>query len=159
MNDTAAPKAIRVTSVLTLAALLGVWGCKSSPRSKPAETPTEAKQEAPKDSVPSLDNSASCLVDMMRNPTGPFHFSMLRKDSDLPAPFTSEADFTPDTLEGSTSSSSGKEVHKISSVHSDPHGWGGCHHGPRRTASQCQRRHETRSIYGHGCRSGTRRWL
>jgi len=49
---------------------------------------------------------------------------MLRKDSDLPAPFTSEADFTPETLEGSTSSNSGKEVHKISSVHSDPPGWG-----------------------------------
>ena len=124
MNDKAAPKSLRVTGVLTLAALLGVWGCNSSPRSKPEKTRSEVKKEAPKDSIPSLDNSTSCLVDMMRNPTGPFHFSMLRKDSDLPAPFTSEADLTPETLEGSTSTSSGKEVHKISSVHSDPHGWG-----------------------------------
>jgi hypothetical protein len=124
MNDTAAPRSIRVTGVLALAALLGVGGCKSSSRPKPAETRSEAKKEAPKDSIPSLDNSTSCLVDMMRNPTGPFHFSMLRKDSDLPAPFTSEADFTLETLEGSTSSSSGNEAHKIRSVHSDPNAWG-----------------------------------
>lgn len=124
MNDTAAPKPIRVTGVLALAALLGVWGCNSSPRSKPAETRSEAKKETPKDSIPTLDNSTSCLVDMMRNPAGPVHFSMLRKDSDLPAPFTSEADITPETLEGSTSSNFDKEVHKISSVHSDPHAWG-----------------------------------
>ena len=116
----ASPTAARGAAALALAALLGISGCNSSSKQKSSE----GKPEAPKESIPDLRGAAFCIGNMMLNPKEPFHSFLLWKDDDMPAPFTSEADFTPDTFEGTTNWSRGQETLKISSVHSDVNAWG-----------------------------------
>ena len=119
----ASSRALRATAAIALIALLGISGCKLSSKQKSSEARSEAKHESPADAIPALSSAASCIIDTLRDPKEPLHFSMLRKDDDLPGPFISEADLTPDTLEGSAKSSSG-DVHKFSNVHTDARGWG-----------------------------------
>lgn len=116
----ASPTAARSAAALALAALLGILGCDSSSKQKSSE----GKPEAAKESIPDLRGATFCIGNTMLNPKEPFHLFLLRKDDDMAAPFTSEADFTPDTVEGTTNWSRGQETVKISSVHSDVNAWG-----------------------------------
>jgi hypothetical protein len=60
---------------------------------------------------------------MMRDPKEPFHLLTMR-DDDAPAPFTSEAEFTPETVEGTTNWGTAQKTQQVSSVHSDVNAWG-----------------------------------
>ncbi|HEY6263483.1 MAG TPA: hypothetical protein VIW93_01660 [Candidatus Acidoferrum sp.] len=64
---------------------------------------------------------AGCMEGMMRDPKEPFHLSTTRNDDDAP-PFTSEAQFTPETVEGTTNGGTGQKTQQVSSVHSDVNG-------------------------------------
>jgi len=59
----------------------------------------------------------------MRDPKESFHLSTMRKD-DTAAPFTSEAEFTPETVEGTTNWGTVQKAQHVSSVHSDVNAWG-----------------------------------
>ena len=59
----------------------------------------------------------------MQNPKERFHVSMLRKDDDKPEGFVSEADFTPDSLEGTSNWRARPEGPKLSAAHSNTNAW------------------------------------
>jgi hypothetical protein len=119
---TASPFAFRGAATVTFAVLLGIFGCNNSPRqnSSGAGSTTEPPANIP---VPDLERAGQCLVRTLDAPTESFHLSLLRKDDDLSYPLASEADFTPDTLEGTSNWQSGQENRKLSNVHSDFPGW------------------------------------
>ncbi len=121
-NFTSTPNAIRSAATLALAAILGVFGCGSSPKQNSSAAGSTAQPPA-NVPVPDLERTGQCMVRMLDTPTESFHLSMLRKDDDLSYPFVSEADFTPDTLEGTTNWQAGQETRKLSNVHSDFDGW------------------------------------
>jgi hypothetical protein len=123
MIYSASQTAARGVATLALAALFGIFGCSISSKPKSTEAGSEGNPEAPKEVVPDLSSAAHCIVNMMQNPRERFHLSMLRKDDDVPYPFTSEADFTPDTLEGTSNWKSGQDTRTISNVHSDASAW------------------------------------
>jgi hypothetical protein len=99
-----------------------VWGCGGKGKEKAKETAAEVRSEV-KESVPDLDKAERCMEGMMRNPKEPFHLSTMRKDDDAP-PFTSEAEFTPETVEGTTNWGTVQKTQQVSSVHSDVNAWG-----------------------------------
>ena len=107
--------------VVGLAVAMGmVWGCGGKGKEKAKEKAAEVRSEV-KESVPDLDAAERCMVGMMRDPKEPFHLSTMRKDDDAP-PFTSEAEFTPETVEGTTNWVTGTQ--QVSSMHSDVSAWG-----------------------------------
>jgi hypothetical protein len=122
MSRVASPKALRGIAALTLAAALAGCGCSPSPKqnSSEASSTTQPPANLP---VPDLERAGPCLVRTLDTPTESFHLSMLRKDDDLSYPFVSEADFTRDSLEGTSNWQSGQETRKLSNVHSDFPGW------------------------------------
>jgi hypothetical protein len=97
-----------------------VWGCGGKGNEKANEKAAEVRSEV-KESVPDLDGSERCMEGMMRDPKEPFRLSTMRKDDDAP-PFTSEAEFTPETVEGTTNW--GQYTQQVRSVHSDVNAWG-----------------------------------
>jgi hypothetical protein len=104
-----------------LAVAMGmVWGCGGKGKEKEKEKAGETRVEM-KESVPDLDTAERCMEGMMRDPKEAFHLSMMRKD-DTAAPFTSEAEFTPETVEGTTNWVTGTQ--QVSSMHSDVNAWG-----------------------------------
>ena len=112
---------VTARTVVGLAVATGmVCGCggKGKAKEKAAEVRSEVKE-----SVPDLDTAERCMVGMMRDPKEPFHLSTMRKDDDAP-PFTSEAEFTPETVEGTTNWGTGQNTQQVSSVHSDVNAWG-----------------------------------
>jgi hypothetical protein len=113
---------IRAATVLSLAAFLGVFGCGNSTKQNPPEAGTAATSTAP-EIVPDLVGAGNCAVFTMQNPKAPFHLSLSRKDDDRPAPYVSEADFTPDSLKGTSNWSSDQDTRELSSVHSDANAW------------------------------------
>src|ERR1700719_3194643 len=91
------PATMRCASTLALVALLGMFGCGSSAKQNSSEA-TAATPKAP-DVVPDLVGAANCTVfTTMKDPKEHFHLSLSRKDDDRPAPYISEADFTPDNV-------------------------------------------------------------
>jgi len=122
MIRVASPKTLRAVAALTLAAALGVCGGSTSPKPN-SSAATSAAQPPANVPVPDLERAGQCLVRTLDTPTESFHLSLLRKDDDLSYPFVSEAEFTPDTLEGTTNWLSGQETRKLSNVHSDLPGW------------------------------------
>jgi hypothetical protein len=99
-----------------------VWGCGGKGKEKANEKAAEVRSEV-KESVPDLDRAERCMQGMMRDPKEPFHLSTKRNDDDAP-PFTSEAQFTPETVEGTTNWGTGQKTQQVSSVHSDVNAWG-----------------------------------
>jgi hypothetical protein len=104
-------------------AMAMVWGCGGKGKEKAKEKASEARSEV-KESAPDLDRAERCMDGMMRDPKEPFHLLTMRKDDDAPAPFTSEAEFTPETVEGTTNWGTGQKTQQVSSVHSDVNAWG-----------------------------------
>src|SRR6202047_555836 len=118
----ASPATIRCAAALALTALLGIFGCGNSAKQNPPEA-TAATPKAP-DVVPDLVSAANCTVfTIMQNPKEHFHLSLSRKDDDRPAPYVSEADFTPDSLTGTSNWRPGQDTQQISSVHGDANAW------------------------------------
>lgn len=115
------PKTYRGAAALPLAALLGLLGCSSTPKPSSPETENTTKPAAP--SVPDLKGAANCIVSSMQNPKDSFHVSLSRKDDDLAYAYNSDADFTPDTLEGTTNWGSGSDTRKVSGARSDANAW------------------------------------
>jgi hypothetical protein len=108
--------------VVGLAVAMGmVWGCGGKGKEKAKEKAAEVRSEV-KESVPDLATAERCMEGMMRDPKEPFHLSTMRKDDTAP-PFTSEAEFTPETVEGTTSWGTVQKT-QVSSVHSDANAWG-----------------------------------
>jgi murein L,D-transpeptidase YcbB/YkuD len=109
--------------VVRLAVVTGmVWGCGGKGKEKAKEKSAEVRSEV-KESVPDLDKAERCMEGLMRDPKEAFHLSTVRKD-DTAAPFTSEAEFTPETVEGTTNWGTGQKAQQVSSVHSDVNAWG-----------------------------------
>ena len=107
--------------VAGLAVAMGmVWGCGGKGKEKAKEKAAEVRSEV-QESVPDLDKAERCMVGMMRDPKEAFHLSTMRKDDTAP-PFTSEAEFTSETVEGTTNWVTGTQ--KVSSMHSDVNAWG-----------------------------------
>jgi hypothetical protein len=118
----ASPATIRCAPALALVALLGSFGCAGSAKQNSSEA-TAAAPKAP-DVVPEMVNAANCMVfNTMKDPKEHFHLSLSRKDDDLRDPYVSEADFTTDSLTGTSNWHSGQETQQISSVHSDADAW------------------------------------
>lgn len=117
------PAAVRGVAAFALAALLGIFGCHRSSKQNSSEASAEAQPAAPTESIPDLHRAANGLLSMMRDPKEPFHFSMRRKDDDVPSPFVSEAYFTTDKLEGTSNWHTGAEDRKINDVHTDHVHW------------------------------------
>ena len=116
----ASPATTRGAAALALAAFLGIFGCGSSAKQNSSETATP---KAP-DVVPDLVSAANCTVfSTMKDPKEHFHLSLSRKDDDRPAPNTSEADFTPDNVTGTSNWHPGQDTQQVSSVHSDADAW------------------------------------
>jgi hypothetical protein len=115
------PRMYRGAAALPLAALLGLFGCSPTPKPNSPETESATTPAAP--SVPDLNRAANCIVSSMQNPKGSFHVSLSRKDDDLAYAFNSDADFTPDTLDGSTNWGSGSDARKVSGARSDANAW------------------------------------
>jgi hypothetical protein len=106
-----------------LAVVMGmVWGCGGKGKEKAKDKAAEVQSEV-KESVPDLDRAERCMEGLMRDPKEPFHLSTMRKDDDAP-PFTSEAEFTPETVEGTTNWGTGQKTQQVSSVHGDVNAWG-----------------------------------
>jgi hypothetical protein len=99
-----------------------MWGCGGKGKEKEREKAGEARVEV-KESVPDLDTAERCMEGMMRDPKEAFHLSMMRKD-DAAAPFTSDAEFTPETVEGTTNWITRQQTKQVRSVHSDVTAWG-----------------------------------
>jgi hypothetical protein len=115
------PAMMRCASTLAFVALLGMFGCGSSAKQK--SEATAATRKAP-DVVPDLVSAANCTVfTTMKDPKEHFHLSLSRKDDDRPAPYISEADFTPDNVTGTSNWRSGQDTQQISNVHSDANAW------------------------------------
>jgi hypothetical protein len=113
------PATIRCAAALVLVALLGIFGCGSSAK----QNSSAATPKAP-DVVPDLVSAANCTVfTTMKDPKEHFHLSLSRKDDDRPAPYISEADFTPDNLTGTSNWRPGQDTQQISSIHSDADAW------------------------------------
>ena len=109
--------------VVGLAVAMGmVWGCGGKGKEKAKEKAAEVRSEV-KESVPDLEKAERCMESMMRDPKEAFHLSTMRKD-DTAAPFTSEAEFTPETVEGTTNWGTGQKAQQVSSMHSDVNAWG-----------------------------------
>jgi hypothetical protein len=109
--------------VVGLAVAMGMmWGCGGKGKEREREKAGEARVEM-KESVPDLDKAERCMEGMMRDPKEAFHLSTMRKD-DTAAPFTSDAEFTPETVEGTTNWGSLQKTQQVSSVHSDVNAWG-----------------------------------
>jgi hypothetical protein len=113
-------RSYNVTARMVVGLLAVATGMASGCRGKGKEKAAEARSEV-KESVPDLDAAEQCMVGMMRDPKEPFHLSTMRKDDDAP-PFTSEAEFTPETVEGTTHWVTGTQ--QVSSMHSDVNAWG-----------------------------------
>jgi hypothetical protein len=112
---------LRGTATVALAALLGIFGCSSPPKPSPPEASSAITPASP--SVPDLKSAANCIVSSMQNPKESFHVSLSRKDDDLAYAFSSDADFTADTLEGTTNWGSGSDTRKLSGARSDANAW------------------------------------
>jgi hypothetical protein len=109
--------------VVGLAVTMGMmWGCGGKGKEKGKEKAGEARVEV-KESMPDLDKAERCMEGMMRDPKEAFHLSMTRKD-DAAAPFTSEAEFTPETVEGTTTWITTQQTKQVRSVHGDLTAWG-----------------------------------
>src|ERR1700723_1715916 len=106
-------------AVLTFTAPLGIFGCGSGGKQAAAE----ARSAAPKVVIPDLVRAANCTVSTMQNPKERFHVSMLRKDDDKPEAFVSEADFTPDSLEGTSNWRAEQGTKTLSSLRSSTNAW------------------------------------
>ena len=104
---------------MALTAVLGIFGCGSG--SKQAAAAAEA--EAPKVVIPDLIRAANCTVSTMQNPKERFHVSMLRKDDDKPEAFVSEADFTPDSVDGTSNWRQQPDGPKLSAARSNTNAW------------------------------------
>ena len=76
-----------------------------------------------KQSVPDLNTAERCMEGMMRDPKEAFPLCMMRKDDTAP-PFTSEAEFTPETVEGTTNWIASQQTKQVRSVHGDLTAWG-----------------------------------
>ena len=109
--------------VVGLAVAMGmVWGCGGKGKEQAEEKAAEVRSEG-KESVPDLDRAERCMEGAMYHPKEPFHLSTMRKDDDAP-PFTSEAEFTLETVEGTTNWGTGQKTQQVSGVHSDVNAWG-----------------------------------
>ena len=97
-----------------------LWGCGRKGKEKVGEQRV-ARVEV-KESVPDLGTAERCMEAMMRDPTEAFHLSMMRKDDTAP-PFTSEAEFTPETVEGTTKWITSQQTKQVRSGHSDLTAW------------------------------------
>jgi hypothetical protein len=118
---------VAARTVVGLAVVMGmVWGCgekgKEKAKDKAKDKAAEVRSEV-QESVPDLDRAERCMEGLMRDPKEPFHLSTMRKDDDAP-PFTSEAEFTPETEEGTTNWGTAQKTQQVSSVHSDVNAWG-----------------------------------
>lgn len=112
---------VAVPMVVGLALALGMlWGCGRKGEEKAAER--VARVEV-KESVPDLGTAERCMQGMMRDPKEAFHLSLMRKDDTAP-PFTSEAEFTPETVEGTTKWITSQPPKQVSSAHGDLTAWG-----------------------------------
>jgi hypothetical protein len=108
--------------VVGLAVAMGMlWGCGRKGKEKAGEQRV-ARVEV-KESVPDLGTAERCMEGMMRDPKEAFHLSMMRKDDTAP-PFTSEAEFTPETVEGTTKWITSQQTKQVRSVHDDLSAWG-----------------------------------
>ena len=114
---------IHAATVLALAAFLGVFGCSSSTKQNSPAADSAATPTAP-EVVPDLVSAANCTVfTMMQNAKESFHLSLSRKDDDRAAPYISEADFTPDSLKGTSNWRSSQDTQELSSARSDANAW------------------------------------
>jgi hypothetical protein len=144
--------------VVGLAVAMGmVWGCGGKGKEKAKEKAAEVRSEV-KESVPDLDTAERCMEGMMRDPKEPFHLSTMRKDDDAP-PFTSEAEFTPETVEGTTNWGTGQKTQQVSSVHSDANAWGHRDQLANEAGEHREWRFEHCATDGSGSGSGCREWL
>jgi hypothetical protein len=110
--------------VAGLAVAMGMLcGCGGKGREKAKENAAEVRSEV-KEGVPDLATAERCMQGMMRDPKEPFHLSTMRKGDDNPTPWTSEAEFTPETVEGTANWSAVLKAQQVSSVHSDVNAWG-----------------------------------
>src|SRR5260370_42205572 len=104
--------------VVGLAVAMGmVWACGGKGKEKAKEKAAEVRSEV-EESVPDLDTAERCMEGMMRDPKEPFHLSTMRKDDAAP-PFTSEAEVTPETVEGTANWGTGQKRQQVRHVHSD----------------------------------------
>jgi hypothetical protein len=118
----ASPATIRCPAAWALVALLGIFGCGSAAKQNLSGAGTATPKAA--DVVPDLVSAANCTVStVMNDPKEHFHLSLSRKDDDRPAPYISEADFTPDNVTGTSNWRSSQDAQQISSVHSDAKAW------------------------------------
>jgi len=106
-------------AVLTVTATLGIFGCGSAAKQAAAE----ASSAAPKVVIPDLVRAANCTVSTMQNPKERFHVSMQRKDDDKPMAYVSEADFTPDSLEGTSNWRAEQGTKTLGSLRSNTNAW------------------------------------
>jgi hypothetical protein len=134
-----------------------VWGCGGKGKEKANEK--AAVRSEVKESVPDLDRAERCMDGMMRDPKEPFHLSTKRNDDDAPAPFTSEAQFTPETVEGTTNWGTGQKTQQVSSVHSDVNAWGLAINSLYDAGEHREWRFEDCATEGSGGGSGCREWL
>jgi hypothetical protein len=109
--------------VVGLAVAMGMlWGCGEKGKEKAKEKAAGVRSEV-NESVPDLDTAERCMEGMLRDPKEPFHLSMMRKDDTAP-PFTSEAEFTPNTVEGTTNWITSQQAKQVRGVHDDLTAWG-----------------------------------
>lgn len=106
-------------AALALAAVLGIFGCGSGSKQAAAA----AENQPPKVVIPDLLRAANCVVSTMQHPKQRFHVSMLRKDDDKPEAFVSEADFTPDNLEGTSNWRAEQGTQTLSAARSNTNAW------------------------------------
>jgi hypothetical protein len=112
--------AARVVAGVAVATAM-LWGCGKKGKEKAGEERV-ARVEV-KESVPDLGTAERCMQGMMRDPKESFHLSIMRKDDTAP-PFTSEAEFTPETVKGTTNWIPSQQAKQVRSVHADPTAWG-----------------------------------
>jgi len=148
---------VAARTVVGLAVVMGmVWGCgekgKEKAKDKAKDKAAEVRSKV-QESVPDLDRAERCMEGLMRDPKEPFHLSTMRKDDDAP-PFTSEAEFTPETEEGTTNWGTAQKTQQVSSVHSDVNAQLANDAGEHR-----EWRFEDCATDGGGGGSGRREWL
>ena len=142
-----------------LAVAMGmVWGCGGKGKEKAKEKAAEVRSEV-QESVPDLDRAERCMEGLMRDPKEPFHLSTIRNDDDAPAPFTSEAEYMPETVEGTTNWGTGQKTQQVSSVQQRRECLGPGDQLANDAGEHREWRFEDCATDGSGGGSGCREWL
>ncbi len=102
--------------VVCFAALLCLAGCNSKKSAKNSESSTTDTTAA---STPGYELDLNCVFDSIQKPTEAFHYSYHKADPNNPV--EQEADVTPQSIDGSSTNSSG--THPVHGVRSDQQSW------------------------------------